>query len=715
MALKFARGSAALRTTAGSQALSIDLDGETPKFVYFWLVRATTNDSVTADAYIAQGATDGARAFCEDAAYEDAVASSVGRRGLVVGPATTTDVIRTRRADNTADVSNNQTRFRYVSFAADTINIDVLTSQSAYVVHYWAGGGSDLTAFLDDFTTNVNDGATLDRTGLGVPADAAILVIPRLSIGVTAAGIGLNVGFWAAMPHSGPVAISSLWGQSQNPPAVEQEIRDDVSALGITGSSHAGCFLTQLSNGYRVHATLGQTLVNQKVVLALNFNSKAIAWAGVLETPTALGDYLWTDPQITPLVGFFAFSRRPSVNTGDGSGDDDSGVQGFGAWDPAGASAAACSQQNNVSATVTKMHTAGRLLSIPRNDGTLTGSASSPAAADAILADAVQATGGLLFSFTRTSATPRMVPALIIGDEFVVAPDPVELELEVAAPSLVQYQFPDPVELPLAVPNPNLGLIRPDPVELELVVPEPMLQLPLPPIVEEPPRAPLAAAYGQGLLDLLPRGLAWTRAPESNMGKLMRALGTECEVIEYRGQDLVREADARRTHELLAEWEELLRTRIDCPELGATEIERRYAVLLRLSMPGGQNAFHYSEVAKALGYDIEVEDFEEVRTFRVGVSTIGDALAADAWRFVVIVHAPVVTPVYFRTGLSQVGDPLVTGNNHRLECELDRVKPAHVLFLYSYDKPFSGYSPWHIIGPVPVPLELVVPIPLRHL
>lgn len=199
----------------------------------------------------------------------------------------------------------------------------------------------------------------------------------------------------------------------------------------------------------------------------------------------------------------------------------------------------------------------------------------------------------------------------------------------------------------------------------------------------------------------------------SVLAKLLRAFASELGLVEFRGRDLEREADVRQTHELLGEWETWLRTREDCPELGATEIERRFACLVRLTTPGGQNAYHYSQVAQLLGYDIDVADFEELEEFRCGISAMGDALTNGGWKFVVIVHAPVVSPVFFRTGLSTAGEPLSTGGNDRLTCELDRIKPAHVLFLYSFDKPYTGYSPWHLIGPSPAVVRLVSPIPLR--
>jgi hypothetical protein len=404
-------------------------------------------------------------------------------------------------------------RLRWVSFSAETVTLNVITPPPAgYYLVFVLLGGSDFAALVDNFTTNVNVGTPLDRTGLGVPAEAAILCVPRVNIGIQTGAAGFSTGFWAASPHSGMAAISGDLRNGQNPPAVEQEARDDRNALGITGASQMGATLSQIPTGYRVTA-VGTTLTNQKSVVAMSFGGKRVAWAGFLQTPTALGSYSWRAPHLRPDLVISALTRRANLNAGDGAGADDSSVQGFGIWTSGAESALAISQQDAVSPTVAKMHVAGRFLSVPRSDGQLTGNPTTPDAADAILASAVEAAEGLDLTFTRTSATPRFLPTLVIGDEQTIVPAAVALGLAGPAANLLQFQNPAPSLVPLAAPDPFVGFIRPAPAGLGLLAPAVALDLPLPamPGVEPTPPPPLGDFYGRALLDLVPRGLGWAR------------------------------------------------------------------------------------------------------------------------------------------------------------------------------------------------------------
>lgn len=195
---------------------------------------------------------------------------------------------------------------------------------------------------------------------------------------------------------------------------------------------------------------------------------------------------------------------------------------------------------------------------------------------------------------------------------------------------------------------------------------------------------------------------------------LLRAEAELLAGVEVRSLDVHEEADLRTTVELLPEWAAWLGLAEDCTDgLPQTTLEQRFAAFRKLVTPGGQNRFHYSEVAQALGYDVEITDLVEFRAFLVETSAVEDPLYDDSWAFVLEVHAPEVTPRFARCGVSVCGEPLVTSGNELLSCTLDAIKPAHVLFLYAFDLPYSGYAPWSLEVPGPVALSLVLPIPTR--
>lgn len=198
---------------------------------------------------------------------------------------------------------------------------------------------------------------------------------------------------------------------------------------------------------------------------------------------------------------------------------------------------------------------------------------------------------------------------------------------------------------------------------------------------------------------------------------LLRVLRAPAELLaqlELRSLDLLEETDVRTTVELLPEWAEWLGLAEDCTDgLPQTTPEQRFAAYRKLTTPGGQNRFHYVEVAQALGYDVDLEDLVELLPFVAEGSDAEDPCYDDDWRFVLEVHAPEVTPRFARAGESVAGEPLVTFGNELLSCTLDNLKPAHVLFLYIFDKPYAGYAPWNFAAPTPVQLGLVLPIPTR--
>lgn len=195
---------------------------------------------------------------------------------------------------------------------------------------------------------------------------------------------------------------------------------------------------------------------------------------------------------------------------------------------------------------------------------------------------------------------------------------------------------------------------------------------------------------------------------------VLRAAAELLAAVEVRSLALHEEADLRTTVELLPEWSRWLGLFDDCTDgLPQTTAEQRFAAFRKLVTPGGQNRFHYREVAQGLGYAVELEDLVEFEPFVAEASSAEDPCYDDDWRFVLEVHAPEVTPRFARAGESVAGEPLVSFGNELLRCTLDEIKPAHVLFLYVFDLPYLGYAPWNLHVPDPVPLPLVLPIPTR--
>lgn len=190
-----------------------------------------------------------------------------------------------------------------------------------------------------------------------------------------------------------------------------------------------------------------------------------------------------------------------------------------------------------------------------------------------------------------------------------------------------------------------------------------------------------AAQYREQLKNLLPRGYAWPREPDTTFEALLDGLAQELARIDSRVSDLAREADPRQTLELLTDWERLTGLPDECSGLGDTIQQRRDAVVAKLTSTGGQSRAYFIQLAANFGFTITIT---EPRPFRFGINSMGDALYSEEWLFWWFVNAPEETITYFRFGQSVMGEPFRAWGNLPLECIINKYKPAHTDVIFRY-------------------------------
>jgi uncharacterized protein YmfQ (DUF2313 family) len=185
-----------------------------------------------------------------------------------------------------------------------------------------------------------------------------------------------------------------------------------------------------------------------------------------------------------------------------------------------------------------------------------------------------------------------------------------------------------------------------------------------------------------GTGNAIPRGHAWTIAPETVQGHVWAGIAVSVHALHRRAGDLSEhESDPGQAIELLADWERAYGLPDHCSPLTATIQQRQAALVARIASQGGQSITYYVAVAAALGYTITITEF---RPFRVSRSRVGDPLCGDPWRYTWRVNAPSVTMRYFRVGRSAVGEPLRSWGNSELECRLGTLAPAHTVLQFAY-------------------------------
>jgi uncharacterized protein YmfQ (DUF2313 family) len=196
--------------------------------------------------------------------------------------------------------------------------------------------------------------------------------------------------------------------------------------------------------------------------------------------------------------------------------------------------------------------------------------------------------------------------------------------------------------------------------------------------------------FAQVLADLLPRGWAWTREPNSVQMKTIEALAVEFARIIERDCDLLAESYPGTALETLTDWERICGLPDECTGVLGTIQQRRAAILAKLASRGGQSRQYYIDVAAALGFQITITEFN---AFRTGVSRTSEHLCGVEWMFYWRVtsweQSQKIT--YFRTGQSVTREPLRLWGNSMLECLIRPLAPAHTIVQFAYQQ---GWSIW---------------------
>lgn len=187
--------------------------------------------------------------------------------------------------------------------------------------------------------------------------------------------------------------------------------------------------------------------------------------------------------------------------------------------------------------------------------------------------------------------------------------------------------------------------------------------------------------YRDALAALLPTGGAWPRDPASSLMLLLSSLAAEFERVDLRAAQLLLETDPATTTELLSDQERVVGLPDPCVTLAQTIAERRLALEGRLTSVGGQSRRFFIDLATRLGYSVTIDEFASA-----GAATAaGISFTGDQWAHIWRVNVPTtVAVVPFRAGAGAAGEPLRAWSNEVIECQFNRLKPAHTQVLFAY-------------------------------
>jgi len=130
----------------------------------------------------------------------------------------------------------------------------------------------------------------------------------------------------------------------------------------------------------------------------------------------------------------------------------------------------------------------------------------------------------------------------------------------------------------------------------------------------------------------------------------------------------------------LADWERVLGLPDTCAGgYGQTKAARIAAALAKIRQRGGLSRAYFIALAKALGFEITIEEYAAYTC----ESPCDRPICDEPWRFVWTVRAPETTIREFKC-TSGCEDPLASWGNELLECVITRLKPAHTFVRFAY-------------------------------
>lgn len=180
---------------------------------------------------------------------------------------------------------------------------------------------------------------------------------------------------------------------------------------------------------------------------------------------------------------------------------------------------------------------------------------------------------------------------------------------------------------------------------------------------------------------LLPPGDIWPTETSSMQSRVLRALMLTYERLIARDNNLLIDSFPSSAVELLPEWESTLGLPDPCAGPSPTLQLRQAQVVIRLATVTCPTIAYFTALAATLGYVVTVQQFAP---FRVGINRAGDAVQGSGWASAWLVYAPAVEVAYFRAGRSAAGDALAAWGNPVLQCEIQRLAPAHTVVLFAY-------------------------------
>ena len=174
---------------------------------------------------------------------------------------------------------------------------------------------------------------------------------------------------------------------------------------------------------------------------------------------------------------------------------------------------------------------------------------------------------------------------------------------------------------------------------------------------------------------LPPTGLAWPRRVGSIFQGFWNVFANGLAAFHAASAQLTEvEAFPPTSVQLLPRWEGVLDLPDPCLGTNPVTSARQAAVQARLAATGGQSVPYYEDLASNLGGSISITEYAP---WRWGVDPLWAPLRCEAWANVWLVTLLGDAAFVFQWGVSATWEPFWTIANGPIQCEIQRLSPAH--------------------------------------
>lgn len=192
------------------------------------------------------------------------------------------------------------------------------------------------------------------------------------------------------------------------------------------------------------------------------------------------------------------------------------------------------------------------------------------------------------------------------------------------------------------------------------------------------------AQYLDAAIKLLPVGLAWKRALDSNLAKVLAVRCDQLVDVNSKAHTLIKERMPGQATLLLEKWEGFYGLP-ECgrPIVGKTLVQRQKQVQEKENEVGSNSKRFLEEIATQAGFKVRVVNHYPHHCLRDCTYPLYEQ--ANHWR--IFIYTPAVSSIRYATCLDDVVKNLtIFERNKELECLLKRYQYAHLEFVFIYEE-----------------------------